>query len=281
MTMFGSAWTHYLKLVGIRAPQDPLLNYIDDVDQIDRVDLLILVGFKRAIESKVENNSYERYYQNYVYITVHQGHIDGRQKAPACTSAKEINADSLECSRAPDGQLKDFSRKYTNLGPCSQKEGWIQLQEDWRQILRRKRRLMGLHDILAVAPTMHLRVVPHKILTWRTMPHPAAKPEGCVASWCRVKIFLMMCPEAVLSTNKARQKADETRRELFVSWHRLKDIVLAHEQTIHKRWKKRTAVKRKQLLQEIDPELSKEHAPEIAALEQDQSGRQSRRSEFM
>ncbi|KAJ6454882.1 hypothetical protein C8R47DRAFT_1203911 [Mycena vitilis] len=42
-------------------------------------------------------------------------------------------------------------------------------------------------------------------------------------------------------------------------------IVLAHEDTIQKRWKKRTAVRRKQLLQEIDSKLPMTHAPEISA----------------
>ncbi|KAJ7723908.1 hypothetical protein B0H16DRAFT_1472654 [Mycena metata] len=58
------------------------------------------------------------------------------------------------------------------------------------------------------------------------------------------------------------------RSQLFASWGRLQKIVLAHEETIQKRWKKRTGAKRKQLLQEIEPTLPEQHAPEITALSQ-------------
>ncbi|KAJ7194920.1 hypothetical protein GGX14DRAFT_505295 [Mycena pura] len=77
-----------------------------------------------------------------------------------------------------------------------------------------------------------------------------------------------MRPVAVLSPDEARQKADKIRPELFASWNRLRRIVLAHEEAIQRRWKKRTGAKRKQLLQEIDSKLPKEHAPEISALSQ-------------
>ncbi|KAJ7640103.1 hypothetical protein DFH06DRAFT_1098562 [Mycena polygramma] len=77
-----------------------------------------------------------------------------------------------------------------------------------------------------------------------------------------------MRPATVLSPPEASRKAEAVRRELFASWHRLKKIVLAHEETIQKRWKKRTGAKRKQLLQEIDPRIPKEHAPEVSALSQ-------------
>ncbi|KAJ7673199.1 hypothetical protein DFH06DRAFT_1081972 [Mycena polygramma] len=77
-----------------------------------------------------------------------------------------------------------------------------------------------------------------------------------------------MRPATVLSPPEASRKAEAVRRELFASWHRLKKLVLAHEETIQKRWKKRTGAKRKQLLQEIDPRLPKEHAPEVSAFSQ-------------
>lgn len=47
-----------------------------------------------------------------------------------------------------------------------------------------------------------------------------------------------MRPKAVLQPPEARRMADKIRQELFVSWCRLKAIVLAHEDTIQKRWKK-------------------------------------------
>ncbi|KAJ6543542.1 hypothetical protein DFH09DRAFT_1282386 [Mycena vulgaris] len=89
-------------------------------------------------------------------------------------------------------------------------------------------------------------------------------------------------PEAILTSKEARQRADKIQHELFKSWYQLKETVHVHEETIRKRWKKRTAVKRKQLLQEIDPKLPKEHAPEISALAQDDpSARQAKRNDFM
>ncbi|KAJ6462191.1 hypothetical protein C8R45DRAFT_1108381 [Mycena sanguinolenta] len=91
------------------------------------------------------------------------------------------------------------------------------------------------------------------------------------------------------------------KAELFVSWSRLKAIVLAHEDTIQKRWKKaitfflpcssrsahtspvqRTAVKRKQVLLNIDPKLPQEHAPEISSVIKDEaSARQEKRNDFL
>ncbi|KAK7028686.1 hypothetical protein R3P38DRAFT_2937837 [Favolaschia claudopus] len=80
-------------------------------------------------------------------------------------------------------------------------------------------------------------------------------------------------PQGILQPAEARQKADPLRRELFDSWYRLKSIVLAHEEAIQKRWKKRTGIKRKQLLQEVSPSLPAEHAPEISALNEIPSGK--------
>ncbi|KAJ7771010.1 hypothetical protein DFH07DRAFT_768409 [Mycena maculata] len=75
-----------------------------------------------------------------------------------------------------------------------------------------------------------------------------------------------MRPKSIFTPEQASQRANKVRHELFKSWYRLKAIILAHEDTIQKRWKKRTAVKRKKLLQEINSKLPMEHAPEIAAL---------------
>ncbi|KAJ7752995.1 hypothetical protein B0H16DRAFT_1418853 [Mycena metata] len=75
-------------------------------------------------------------------------------------------------------------------------------------------------------------------------------------------------PKAILSPREASQRAEGIRSHLFASWGRLQKIVLAHEETIQKRWKKRTGAKRKQLLQEIEPTLPEQHAPEITALSQ-------------
>jgi hypothetical protein len=47
-----------------------------------------------------------------------------------------------------------------------------------------------------------------------------------------------MRPKTVLSPPEASQRADKLRDELFASWDHLKKIVLAHEETIQKRWKK-------------------------------------------
>ncbi|KAJ7720160.1 hypothetical protein B0H16DRAFT_1793617 [Mycena metata] len=90
-----------------------------------------------------------------------------------------------------------------------------------------------------------------------------------------------MRPKALLQPQEARQKADEIRRELFTSWNRLRPIVLAYEEVIQRRWKKRTAIKRKQVLADIDPDLPKEHAPEISALKDDDDGRKLSRNTFL
>ncbi|KAJ6462182.1 hypothetical protein C8R45DRAFT_1108374 [Mycena sanguinolenta] len=110
-----------------------------------------------------------------------------------------------------------------------------------------------------------------------------------------------MRPKAVLQPPEARRMADKIRQELFMSWSRLKAIVLAHEDTIQKRWKKaitfflpcssrsahtspvqRTAVKRKQVLLDIDPKLPQEHAPEISSVIKDEaSARRERRNDFL
>ncbi|KAJ7506566.1 hypothetical protein B0H11DRAFT_1706585 [Mycena galericulata] len=88
-------------------------------------------------------------------------------------------------------------------------------------------------------------------------------------------------PKGILSPEEAGAKADKVRHQLFKSWRHLQEIVLAHEDTIQKRWKKRTAVKRKQLLEGIDPTLSKRHAPEIAALGSRSPNLQDNRNDFV
>lgn len=47
-----------------------------------------------------------------------------------------------------------------------------------------------------------------------------------------------MRPKAVLLPKEASQEAHKIKKELFKSWYRLKTVVLAHEDTIQKRWKK-------------------------------------------
>ncbi|KAF8192691.1 hypothetical protein K438DRAFT_1934979 [Mycena galopus ATCC 62051] len=88
-------------------------------------------------------------------------------------------------------------------------------------------------------------------------------------------------PKAIFTPQEATRKVNEVRPKLFEAWRRLRAIVLAHEETIQKRWKKRTAIKRKQLLQEVDPNLPKEHAPEIAALGAQAENLQDDGSDFL
>ncbi|KAF7373595.1 C2H2 and C2HC zinc finger [Mycena sanguinolenta] len=89
-----------------------------------------------------------------------------------------------------------------------------------------------------------------------------------------------MRPKEIFTPAEAASRANQTRHELFALWRCLRAIVLAHEETIQKRWKKRTTIKRKQLLQEVDPTLPKEHAPEIAALGDQAAILQGNRTEF-
>ncbi|KAJ6627604.1 hypothetical protein B0H10DRAFT_1993357 [Mycena sp. CBHHK59/15] len=77
-----------------------------------------------------------------------------------------------------------------------------------------------------------------------------------------------MRPKEIFSPEEATKRADIIRRNLFASWSRLKAVVLAHEDTISKRWKKRTSAKRRQFLSEVEPTLPKEHAPEVSAFMQ-------------
>ncbi|KAJ7740995.1 hypothetical protein B0H14DRAFT_3515415 [Mycena olivaceomarginata] len=87
-------------------------------------------------------------------------------------------------------------------------------------------------------------------------------------------------PTGIFDPEEAADRANEIRLELFSAWHRLRAVVISHEEVIQKRWKKRTTLKRKQLLQEIDPNLPKEHAPEIAALGHQSAILQGNRKDF-
>ncbi|KAJ7111305.1 hypothetical protein C8R44DRAFT_799277 [Mycena epipterygia] len=93
-----------------------------------------------------------------------------------------------------------------------------------------------------------------------------------------------MRPKAVLQPKEASQEAQKIKKELFNSWYRLRAIVLAHEDGIQKRWKKRTAIKRKQILEGVNGTLPKEHAPEVSAFAQSggqPASLQEKRNDFL
>ncbi|KIJ52382.1 hypothetical protein M422DRAFT_64888 [Sphaerobolus stellatus SS14] len=73
-------------------------------------------------------------------------------------------------------------------------------------------------------------------------------------------------PAGILTVAEGKEKVEANRRTLFEAWDKLHTIVLVHELTIRKRWAKRTATKRKELLLEVQPDLPKEHAPDVDAM---------------
>ncbi|KAJ7471124.1 hypothetical protein FB451DRAFT_1473261 [Mycena latifolia] len=95
--------------------------------------------------------------------------------------------------------------------------------------------------------------------------------------------------EAIFSPQEARQKAHKIRNELFAccAWGNHPKTLEEGNSDIHPQYAllndiQRPAIKRKQLLQEIDPKLPKEHAPEVSALRGDEpSVRQANTNDFM
>ncbi|KAI0057268.1 hypothetical protein BV25DRAFT_1438839 [Artomyces pyxidatus] len=72
-------------------------------------------------------------------------------------------------------------------------------------------------------------------------------------------------PERFMDADEARKPMNDLCNELFPTYDRLHSVVLAHEATIRKRWNKKTAAKRRALLQEAYPNIPLKHAPEVQA----------------
>jgi hypothetical protein len=45
-------------------------------------------------------------------------------------------------------------------------------------------------------------------------------------------------PTGIFDPEEAADRANEIRLELFGAWHRLRAVVISHEEVIQKRWKK-------------------------------------------
>lgn len=64
--------------------------------------------------------------------------------------------------------------------------------------------------------------------------------------------------------------------QIFEHWEKLQIIFQKHEQTIERRWKKKTVQKRQQLLLEAWPEISLKHRPDCIALRKGLKGQEHR-----
>ncbi|KIJ52383.1 hypothetical protein M422DRAFT_243171 [Sphaerobolus stellatus SS14] len=73
-------------------------------------------------------------------------------------------------------------------------------------------------------------------------------------------------PPYTLTPEEGREQIRTKREILFHTWNKLHAILLTHEETIRKRWTKRTAIKRRELLLEVQSDIPKEHASDVEAL---------------
>ena len=83
-------------------------------------------------------------------------------------------------------------------------------------------------------------------------------------------LLLQSCPEAVkiqtVRIDGARNMANGRCQSIFAAWTRLKEIFARHENTISKRWLKKTRESRRKLLLEVWPNISVSHRPEFEAV---------------
>lgn len=76
-------------------------------------------------------------------------------------------------------------------------------------------------------------------------------------------------PSSFPSAAEVRRDASECSREIFGSYNTLNQILIRHEQTLRKRWTKRTKDARKKLLLSVRPNIPHRHRPDFWALERE------------
>jgi hypothetical protein len=76
-------------------------------------------------------------------------------------------------------------------------------------------------------------------------------------------------PSSFPSAAEIRRDARECSRKIFDSYSTLNRIVLRHEETLRKRWTKRTKDARRKLLLAVRPNIPQRHRPDFRALERE------------
>lgn len=74
-------------------------------------------------------------------------------------------------------------------------------------------------------------------------------------------------PSSFPSANEVRRDAGECSRRIFDSYNTISQILMRHEETLRKRWTKRTKEARKKLLLAVRPNIPQRHRPDFRALE--------------
>ncbi|KAK0236585.1 hypothetical protein EDD85DRAFT_577951 [Armillaria nabsnona] len=80
-------------------------------------------------------------------------------------------------------------------------------------------------------------------------------------------------PEKFLTVEEVSEVADDFRKALFDKWDSLGSIMAIHENSIRKRWSRRTQTKRRSLLKELRIPIPDKHAPEVDLFEKLSTGR--------
>jgi hypothetical protein len=81
----------------------------------------------------------------------------------------------------------------------------------------------------------------------------------------RARTFLPPLP----TVNEVEAAAFKRSTNIFKSWNRLHDLLLQHEDTLRKRWVKKSVIQRKQVLLEAWPGMATKHRPDFQALGKD------------
>ncbi|PBK70400.1 hypothetical protein ARMSODRAFT_1003543 [Armillaria solidipes] len=74
-------------------------------------------------------------------------------------------------------------------------------------------------------------------------------------------------PEKFLTVEEVSEVADDFRKALFDKWDGLGSIMAIHENSVRKRWSRRTQTKRRSLLKELGIPIPDKHAPEVDLFE--------------
>ncbi|KAF7508121.1 hypothetical protein GJ744_009562 [Endocarpon pusillum] len=76
-------------------------------------------------------------------------------------------------------------------------------------------------------------------------------------------------PSSFPSAAEVRRDASECSRKIFDSYRALNQILMRHEETLRKRWTKRTKDARRKLLLAVRPSMPERHRPDFRALERE------------
>ena len=88
-------------------------------------------------------------------------------------------------------------------------------------------------------------------------------------------------PSSFPSAAEVRRDASKCSRKIFDSYNMLNQILIRHEETLRKRWTKRTKDARKKLLLTAQPNIAQRHRPDFGALERESPGQLQSDSQFL